>query len=149
MKKRFDFWKVSKRKRKWHWGTKRHQWAKVNYFITPDCITNIYPGNLSYRSLNICDAKSYIRFSAVFVQLFRNQQQITSSARLSTIGDGNRHGKKRKQERVAGAFHSPSAQGTNLQPAFFKPKCLIFDKDGTLVCFHTMWSPWATDLAER
>merc|ERR1719411_1588572 len=86
---------------------------------------------------------------AVFVQLFRNQQQITSSARLSTIGDGNRHGKKRKQERVAGAFHSPSAQGTNLQPAFFKPKCLIFDKDGTLVCFHTMWSPWATDLAER
>jgi len=86
---------------------------------------------------------------AVFVQLFRNQQQITSSVRLSTIGDGNRHGKKRKQERVAGAFHSPSAQGTNLQPAFFKPKCLIFDKDGTLVCFHTMWSPWATDLAER
>merc|ERR1712223_789962 len=29
------------------------------------------------------------------------------------------------------------------------PKCVIFDKDGTLVCFHTMWSPWCTSLAER
>ena len=37
----------------------------------------------------------------------------------------------------------------NLDHAKFKPGCVIFDKDGTLVCFHTMWSPWCTSLANR
>ena len=36
-----------------------------------------------------------------------------------------------------------------LKQEFFKPKLVIFDKDGTLVCFHTMWTPWCTSLAER
>jgi len=31
----------------------------------------------------------------------------------------------------------------------FKPEGVIFDKDGTLVCFHTMWSGWCEDLVER
>jgi len=44
---------------------------------------------------------------------------------------------------------SPSAKEANLDHAKFKPGCVIFDKDGTLVCFHTMWSPWCTSLANR
>ena len=87
-------------------------------------------------------------FSAILLQLSRNQQPISGVAALSTLGDSNR-GKNNKPEKLGGTFHSPSAQEANLQPAFFKPRCVIFDKDGTLVCFHTMWSPWCTDLAER
>jgi len=85
----------------------------------------------------------------ILLSLSRNQQPISGVAALSTLGDSNRHGKTTKPEKLGGAFSSPSAQESNLQPAFFKPKCVIFDKDGTLVCFHTMWSPWCTDLAER
>ena len=36
-----------------------------------------------------------------------------------------------------------------MESGFFKPELVIFDKDGTLVCFHTMWSPWCTGLADR
>ena len=31
----------------------------------------------------------------------------------------------------------------------FKPSLVIFDKDGTLVCFHTMWNSWCEQLASR
>jgi FMN phosphatase YigB (HAD superfamily) len=44
---------------------------------------------------------------------------------------------------------SPSATEANLESGFFKPGLVIFDKDGTLVCFHTMWTPWCTSLASR
>lgn len=44
---------------------------------------------------------------------------------------------------------SPSARETKLESGFFKPELVIFDKDGTLVCFHTMWTPWCTSLAAR
>ena len=37
----------------------------------------------------------------------------------------------------------------NLKSRFFKPKLVIFDKDGTLVCMHTMWSPWCIALANK
>jgi len=31
----------------------------------------------------------------------------------------------------------------------FRPELVIFDKDGTLVCFHTMWNSWCEQLAYR
>ena len=44
---------------------------------------------------------------------------------------------------------SPSSREANLETAFFKPGLVIFDKDGTLVCFHAMWTPWCKGLANR
>ena len=44
---------------------------------------------------------------------------------------------------------SPSQKQAQLNEQVFKPKLVIFDKDGTLVCFHTMWAPWCTSLADR
>jgi len=38
------------------------------------------------------------------------------------------------------------SSNTHLQ---FQPEGVIFDKDGTLVCFHTMWSGWCEELVER
>jgi HAD superfamily hydrolase (TIGR01549 family) len=35
------------------------------------------------------------------------------------------------------------------QLAAFAPALLIFDKDGTLIDFHTMWSSWAVGLVHR
>lgn len=44
---------------------------------------------------------------------------------------------------------SPSMGEISLEDAFFKPEVVIFDKDGTLVCFHTMWNSWCEELANR
>merc|ERR1712013_879137 len=44
---------------------------------------------------------------------------------------------------------SPSISECSLPPSIFKPGAVIFDKDGTLVCFHTMWNSWCEELAKR
>jgi len=47
---------------------------------------------------------------------------------------------------------SPSvaeAQASLAPAAAFRPDLVIFDKDGTLVCFHTMWNSWVEELARR
>lgn len=35
------------------------------------------------------------------------------------------------------------------QVAEIEPELIIFDKDGTLIDFHTMWGVWVTELAQR
>ncbi len=50
---------------------------------------------------------------------------------------------------AASAASSPSRHKYKLKEQVFRPKLIIFDKDGTLVCFHTMWAPWCTSLADR
>merc|ERR1711872_400318 len=44
---------------------------------------------------------------------------------------------------------SPSISESKLPPSMFQPSAVIFDKDGTLVCFHTMWNSWCEELAKR
>merc|ERR1711915_665947 len=44
---------------------------------------------------------------------------------------------------------SPSLSESYLPPSIFQPSVVIFDKDGTLVCFHTMWNSWCEELASR
>lgn len=34
-------------------------------------------------------------------------------------------------------------------PSHFQPALIIFDKDGTLIDFDSMWAPWIIDLASR
>jgi len=45
--------------------------------------------------------------------------------------------------------NSPSMLESNLETNIFQPEVVIFDKDGTLVCFHTMWNSWCEELAKR
>jgi len=46
---------------------------------------------------------------------------------------------------------NPSSAETerSVKDVMFQPEVVIFDKDGTLVCFHTMWNSWCEELADR
>ena len=67
---------------------------------------------------------------------------------LQSISNSNEAFRRRIKARKYATL-SPSSGEAKLESGFFKPELVIFDKDGTLVCFHTMWSPWCTGLADR
>ena len=67
---------------------------------------------------------------------------------LQSISNSNEAFRRRIKARKYATL-SPSSGEAKLESGFFKPELVIFDKDGTLVCFHTMWSPWCKGLADR
>ncbi|KAI8521325.1 hypothetical protein Bbelb_010790 [Branchiostoma belcheri] len=62
-----------------------------------------------------------------------------------------------KQQGIFRQATSAAAQGSSsdvppideLLPRLKNSSLVIFDKDGTLICFHSMWAPWAHQFVER
>merc|ERR1711936_295046 len=72
--------------------------------------------------------------------------------RLFSGRTGSLLGQLGGQRLVGSSSVSPSileSQADLAQLSAFNPGLVIFDKDGTLVCFHTMWNSWCEQLAQR
>ena len=88
--------------------------------------------------------KPWIR---VFFSIFLGLLQVSRNVAATNTANNEAFRQRIKAKKYSTI--SPSAREAKLESGFFKPGLVIFDKDGTLVCFHTMWSPWATELADR
>ncbi|VDM76973.1 unnamed protein product [Strongylus vulgaris] len=75
-------------------------------------------------------------FSALLA--LRNASSTTPSTAITT------HSPPRRQLTIQS---KPRIEENPLE--LQKPELIIFDKDGTLICFHSMWIPWAMDTAKR
>jgi len=93
---------------------------------------------------------SQSEFSSVDKTLRHNIKLISPLSTTTTRGTLD------KKLSVPPSFleESPSiAEAESLLPplnsVIFEPDLVIFDKDGTLVCFHTMWNSWCEEFAQR
>ena len=83
----------------------------------------------------------------IFFSIFLGLLQVSRNVAATNTANNEAFRQRIKAKKYSTI--SPSAREAKLESGFFKPGLVIFDKDGTLVCFHTMWSPWATELADR
>ena len=96
--------------------------------------------------INFFQKKLHVNFFVI--GLLASSSKTSSFQSLQNIGQGNEKRCYFIRPRTYSTL-SPSSREANLETAFFKPGLVIFDKDGTLVCFHAMWTPWCKGLASR
>ena len=96
--------------------------------------------------MNFSQKKLHVNFFVI--GLLASSSRTSSFQSLQNISQGNEKRCFFIRPKTYSTL-SPSSREANLETAFFKPGLVIFDKDGTLVCFHAMWTPWCKGLASR